>query len=167
MGMTQHHAYDMLTAVLGTHYVFSNQKFLKTYNRRRVLCMSLLTLGLIACPNPPASPPLTVKHEHTPESHCRAGWGGGRLIGDFYYCYFPLQNCRKTVPVGERVSRWKAETQVGGRLPINHEGAGKEIETGNANTKTSFVWVSLKAQARSRPPNTAAAPPPSPPQRSR
>lgn len=85
-------------------------------------------------------------HEHRPESCCKAGWGGRRLIEDFYYCYFQLQNCRKTVPGGWRISCWKAETQVGGRLPINHKEAGKEIETGNVNTKMSLLWVSLEAQ---------------------
>lgn len=33
--------------------------------------------------------------EHRPESHCKAGWGGGRLIEDFYCYYFQLRNCRK------------------------------------------------------------------------
>ena len=85
----------------------------------------------------------------------------GRLIEDFYSCYFQLQNCRRTVPVGWRVSRWKAEMQVGGRLPINHKEAGKEIETGNMNTKMFLVWVSLEAQAQSWLLNaTAAACPP-------
>lgn len=31
-------------------------------------------------------------------------------------------------------------------MPINHQEAGKEIETGNVNTKMSLLWVNLKAQ---------------------
>lgn len=31
-------------------------------------------------------------------------------------------------------------------MPINHKEAGKEIETGNVNTKMSLLWVNLKAE---------------------
>lgn len=33
-------------------------------------------------------------------------------------------------------------------MTINHKEAGKEIETGNVNTKMSLLWVNLKAQAQ-------------------
>lgn len=42
-------------------------------------CKELLPLASLL-------PDLT--REHGPESHCKAGWGGGRLIEDFYCCYF-------------------------------------------------------------------------------
>lgn len=38
---------------------------------------------------------------------------------------------------------------MGGGLAINHKETGKEIETGNVNSKVSLRWVNLKAQAQS------------------
>ena len=39
------------------------------------------------------------------------------------------------------ISCWKATTQVGGGLTINHKEAGRETETGNVGSKMSFLWV--------------------------
>lgn len=105
MGNKGHAVYDMLITALSTQYSFGKQKFFlflfffKVEQAPSAACLDhegdhLLEILQPQLPwqckelLPLASHLPDLTREHRPESHCKAGWGGGRLIEDFYCYYF-------------------------------------------------------------------------------
>ena len=70
----------------------------------------------------------------------------GRLIKTFLIVIFSYKTAGKQFLSDSASPAGRQKRRVGEWLPINHKEAGKEIETGNVNSKRSFLCVTFKAQ---------------------